>query len=77
MALFSPRKESVYKVSNMNCGHCAAKIQDRLSALKGIKKVHADVAAGSIAIQSTGKLVIDELNVALEDTDYRILEEQT
>lgn len=76
MGLFSSKQETVYKISNMNCGHCAAKIQDRLSALKGIKKVQADVAAGNITLQSTLSLTVDELNAALEDTDYRIIEEQ-
>ena len=72
MGLFGKKQTVVYTVPNMNCGHCEAKITERVSRLAGVSKVKADSALKTLEIQhSENAPTVEEVNQALSDTDYQ------
>ena len=44
-------KELNLTVPDMHCGHCSAKIESTVKALKGVKKVSADPATKAVAVE--------------------------
>ena len=72
MGLFGKKQSVVYTVPNMNCGHCEAKITERVSQLSGVSKVKADSKLKTLEIQYSGAApTVDDVNQSLNGTDYQ------
>ena len=44
-------KNIVFSVPDMHCGHCSAKIEGAVKAVKGVKKVAADPATKEVKVE--------------------------
>ncbi|MFW5802213.1 MAG: heavy-metal-associated domain-containing protein [Spirochaeta sp.] len=72
MGLFGKTASVSYTVPTMNCGHCEAKVKERVEKMHGVKKVQADSGSKSLKISYTGEAPsVEQVNQALSDTDYR------
>ncbi|MBW1603831.1 heavy-metal-associated domain-containing protein [Streptomyces sp. JJ66] len=48
-------RETVYAVAGMSCGHCEATLVRELGALEHVGAVKVDVAAGRVAVTTSGE----------------------
>ena len=60
--LFGKKIEKEIKVEGMHCMHCAAKVENAIKELDGVKSVKADPATKSVVIVSS--VVLDDVLVA-------------
>ena len=58
------------KVSGMACGHCAARVEGALTALKGVKSAKVDLEAGTVTVVST--LPAEALAKAVTEAGYKV-----
>ena len=62
---------TVLSVQGMACGHCAARVESALTAVKGVKSAKVDLAAATVSVVSNG---VDEatLKKAVTDAGYTV-----
>ena len=48
--LFGKTETVVLKVEGMHCMHCVGKVEATLKALKGVKKVKAELETGKVSV---------------------------
>ena len=48
--LFGKTENVIIKVGGMHCMHCAAKVENTLKALKGVKKARVDLENGTVCV---------------------------
>lgn len=62
---------SYFKAVQMNCGGCAAKVKNALSAVDGVKDVEVDLSAKSVKVTyDAGKVNVDKLKEAFGGIQY-------
>ncbi len=47
---FDKTEITTISVEGMHCGHCKAKVENALKALKGVKKAEANLETGDVAV---------------------------
>jgi copper chaperone CopZ len=68
---FGKKAETVVlKVSGMMCGHCAARVEGALTALKGVKSAKVDLQAATVTVVSTQSAEV--LAKAITDAGYTV-----
>ncbi|AFG38224.1 heavy-metal-associated domain-containing protein [Spirochaeta africana] len=73
MGLFSRTPSVQFSVANMNCGHCEAKITERVQSMPGVSRVKADSSSKKLEIwYADAAPTAAQVNEALADTDYRV-----
>lgn len=72
MGLFSKNKSVEYRVPDMNCGHCEAKVTAALETLEVVKRVRATSADKRLVIEYRGEEAPDlaSVNAVLEPAGY-------
>ena len=48
------RTETVLSVQGMACGHCAARVEAALLALKGVKEAKVDLESATVRVSAVG-----------------------
>lgn len=61
-----------FKVSGMSCQNCAKTVEKHLKDFDQVLEAKVDLESQTARVQSDHDLDPDDLNVALEDTPYRI-----
>lgn len=59
-----------YAVSGMSCQHCVDSVTAEVGKLAGVEQVDVDLAAGTVAVTSTGPLALDELRAAVDEAGF-------
>lgn len=58
-------------IGGMTCPHCAARVENALNSIDGVK-ARVDTAAKSAIVDVTGNVGNDTLIKAIQDAGYRI-----
>lgn len=58
-------------IGGMTCPHCAARVENALNAIDGVK-ARVDSGAKSATVEITGNVGNDTLIKAIQDAGYRI-----
>jgi copper ion binding protein len=65
-------KEENIDVKGMSCSSCVQKIEKRLSKLKGIEEVKANLAKGKVYVKFNPKIIkLEEIKSEIEDLGYK------
>jgi copper chaperone len=65
-------KEENIDVKGMSCSSCIQKIEKKLSKLKGIEEVKADLAKGKVYVKFNPKIIgLNEIKAEIEDLGYK------
>ena len=56
-----------FQVSGMTCDHCVHAVTDELQALDGVATVDVDLATGTVTVDATRTLEVDEVRDALDE----------
>lgn len=64
---------SVYNVTGMHCGHCAASVTEEVSAIEGVTEVDVDVDAGRVTVTSTRRLEVASVQAAIDEAGYQLV----
>ena len=43
-----------YRIEGLHCGHCAARVENVLGKIRGVKSAHVDLAAERLTIEIDG-----------------------
>jgi copper chaperone CopZ len=72
MGLFGTGKKVTFRVADMNCSHCEAKVTAALKELPAVKKVKATSGNKEVVIEYTGETPPDlsTVNGVLEPAGY-------
>ena len=72
MGLFGNKKSVEYRVPDMSCGHCEAKVTAALQGVTGVKKVKATAKDKRVVIEYAGDAAPDlaTVNGVLEPAGY-------
>jgi P-type Cu+ transporter len=72
MGLFGSKKSVEYRVPDMNCGHCEAKVTAALAGVSGVKKVVATSGDKRLVIEYSGETApnLATVNGVLEPAGY-------
>ncbi len=72
MGLFGSKNTVTYKVADMSCGHCEAKVTAALQDLPSVQKVKASSKTKEVVIQYGGDTAPDltTVNTVLEPAGY-------
>lgn len=72
MGLFGSKQSAEFRVPNMNCGHCEAKVTGAVKGLAGVRKVTATASDKKLVIQYTGESTPDlnVINAVLKPVGY-------
>jgi len=69
--MFERSVNTTVKIKSMSCMHCVKRVEDTLKALKGVKKVKADLASGSASVDYVeSKISRDELVKAVNEAGF-------
>lgn len=63
-----------YHIGGMSCGGCATTVEHKLAALPDVVSVKVDLEKKQAEITSSQLLKINELQKALDNTNYTIAE---
>jgi copper chaperone len=47
---FDKTEKLILSVEGMHCNHCKARVENALTAIKGVKKAEADLATGDVTV---------------------------
>lgn len=67
------KEETLIKVDGMHCSHCTSRVETALKALKGVKKVEANLDTKEVKIISSNKLDMVEINKIIEDLGFKVI----
>ena len=70
--MFSKNFENELIIEGMHCQHCAKKVEETLSKIKGVKKVLVDFETGKTKIVSKVELDNSVVKTAVENLGYSI-----
>jgi copper chaperone CopZ len=56
--------KKVYKMEDLGCAHCAAKIEDAISRLEGVESASVNFMAQKLTINAAGHLIDQILDQA-------------
>lgn len=65
--------ETVYHVTGMTCGHCAAAVERELKKIAGVTEVDVDVETGAVKVESDALLERTEVAAAVEEAGYELI----
>jgi len=70
----TPDLVTIYQVTGMSCGHCAASVTKALTALPQVTDVHVDLEAqGTSRVTVTGTVSSETVRQAIEQAGYTII----
>ncbi len=70
--MFNKNFEKEITIEGMHCMHCAKKVEDTLSKIKGVKKVSVELSSGKVKILSKDEINNELLKAAVETLGYSI-----
>lgn len=65
-------KETILKVSGMECGGCENRIKNALSTIEGIESVDADYKTGIVKVKSNEEITKEQMEETIEDIGFEI-----
>ncbi len=66
--------EVTLSVKGMSCGHCAARVEDALKALRGVKSAEVDLEAATVCVVADAKVKREALVAAVTKAGYTVEE---
>lgn len=73
--MFGAKETLVLKVEGMHCGHCKAKVEQTLKAVKGVKAAEVDLEAKTATVTvKAGKVTVEALKAAVVDAGFEVVE---
>lgn len=64
--------ETVYQVTGMTCGHCAAAVERELKKIAGVTEVQVNVESGAVTVESNALLERTDVAAAIEEAGYEL-----
>lgn len=64
--------ESVYTVTGMTCGHCAASVREEVGTIEGVRAIEVDVPTGKVTVSSDVPLDVERVRAAVDEAGYRL-----
>jgi P-type Cu+ transporter len=61
------------KIDGMNCGHCAAKVQDALERIPGVDKATVTLEDQSATVDVSGDVPQDAFQAAVTEAGYQFV----
>ena len=61
------------QVQGMTCEHCVRSVEEELGAVGGVTEVHAELATGTVTVQSEGPLDDGDVAAAVEEAGYEVV----
>jgi copper chaperone CopZ len=61
-----------FHVVGMSCSHCEHAIETEVAAIDGVCAVTADATAGTVTIESTVELSVDDVAAAVDEAGYEL-----
>jgi copper chaperone CopZ len=58
--------KKTYKLENLGCANCLAKMEDKISKLKGVEEASVNFFAGKLNLQISDEIILDELEKEIE-----------
>lgn len=71
--LFSKLVVKEFKVEEIHCVKCKARVEESLKSIEGVKKVNADVATGKTVIKSKNEINNDLIQEVLEENGFKAI----
>lgn len=71
--LFSKLVVKEFKVEEIHCVKCKARVEESLKSIEGVKKVNADVATGKTVIKSKNEISNDLIQEVLEENGFKAI----
>jgi copper chaperone len=66
--------EATLKISGMTCDHCVKTVEKSLQALKGVSRVHVDLAAQKVEVAYSPEAVtLDQIKKAITEAGYPVI----
>ncbi len=65
--------ESVYHVTGMTCGHCAAAVERELKKIPGVTEVDVNIETGAVKVASEALLERTDVAAAIEEAGYELI----
>ncbi|GAA4419590.1 heavy-metal-associated domain-containing protein [Actinokineospora soli] len=65
-------QQTVYTVTGMTCGHCAASVTEELTELPGVTDVAVDLATGAVTVTSADALDPAQVEGAVREAGYQL-----
>ncbi len=65
--------ESVYHVTGMTCGHCAAAVERELKKIPGVTEVDVNIETGAVKVASDALLERTDVAAAIEEAGYELI----
>ena len=62
-----------FKVEEIHCVKCKARVEESLKSIEGVKKVNADVATGKTVIKSKTEISNDLIQEKLEENGFKAI----
>ncbi len=73
-----PRKSTVFPIEGMTCAACVSRVENKLSALPGVRAVDVNLATEQVMVDCIPALIdFESLRSALEGVGYRLLPEKS
>lgn len=69
--------ETIYTVTGMVCGHCAASLTEEIERIAGVSAVTVDVDSGRVVVTSHSLLDITDVRTAIEEAGYELRSQST
>lgn len=70
--MFGKKVKTEFKVEGMHCGHCAAKVEEAIGSLEGVKSVKADYDSGSVEVVSASELDRNAVASAVQNAGFTL-----
>jgi len=61
-----------FHVTGMTCSHCEHAIETEIASLPGVCAVNADAAAGTVIVESTHELDVDDVAASVDEAGYEL-----
>ena len=61
-----------FHVVGMTCSHCERAIETEVGAIAGVCTVTADAASGTVTVESTHVLDVDDVAAAVDEAGYEL-----
>ena len=71
--LFTKLVVKEFKVEEIHCVKCKARVEESLKTIEGVKKVNADVATGKTVIKSKTEISNDLIQEKLEENGFKAI----
>ena len=66
------KKKEVFSVEGMMCQHCAARVKDALTAVKGVKSVDIDLDAKTATVTAAENFDAEAARAAIIAAGYKV-----